>query len=422
MNKLAQQINSTNSQISKLEKRISELENGFYYFNKRIQEESNIRIELAKSQQIDTSNNSFQIQSLKEKIDLISKSTNDLLTQFKISITKDFTDRTSQLKNIIEEKTNRIDNFDKKSQDNQILHKSFENNLQSKLSTIESDILSSIRKISEDLNTHSTKIDFLEKKYIENNTLMKEQLSNINNKIISFQNEFNIFNQFKDNSNENFAGMANDIMQQQEIINNFTNKLSENLNNFELISAKNNKIIDDEIKSLIKWKEDIYKNIEIINDKTLKEINKFCDDISKDLKMNQNEIGLLEKHISDEQKNFGAFLQEKMGDFEKNINKNMGYVSEDVKILQKDVINLQKNLEDFKDKTFEAVNDVEKFQNKKYDDLFKIMIKNNLIMPNFNYNIKFMKNINAINDKENNNIIINEQNYNIGISRDNENN
>ena len=421
MNKLAQQITSTNSQISILEKRISELENGFYYFNKRIQEESNNRIELAKSQQIDTSNNSFQIQSLKEKIDLISKTTNDLLAQFKLSITKDFTERTSQLKSIIEEKTTRIDSFDKKSQDNQILHKSFENNLQSKLSTIESDILSSIRKISEDLNSHSTKIDFLEKKFIENNALMKEQLSNINKKIINFQNEFNIFNQFKDNSNENFAGMANDIMQQQEIINNFTNKLSESLNNFELISAKNNKIIDDEIKSLIKWKEDIYKNIEMVNDKTLKEITKFCDDISKDLKMNQNEIGLLEKHISDEQKNFGTFIQEKMGDFEKNISKNMGYVSEDVKILQKDVINLQKNLEDFKDKTFQAVNDVEKFQNKKYDDLFKIMIKNNLIMPNFNYNNKITKNINTINDKENNNIIINEQNYNIGISRDNEN-
>ena len=186
-------------------------------------------------------------------------------------------------------------------------------------------------------------------------------------------------------------------------------------------SAKNNKIIDDEIKSLIKWKEDIYKNIEMVNDKTLKEITKFCDDISKDLKMNQNEIGLLEKHISDEQKNFGTFIQEKMGDFEKNISKNMGYVSEDVKILQKDVINLQKNLEDFKDKTFQAVNDVEKFQNKKYDDLFKIMIKNNLLMPNFNYNNKITKNINTINDKENNNIIINEQNYNIGISRDNEN-
>ena len=421
MNKLSQQISSTNNQISQLEKRISELEKGFYYFNKRIQEESNNRIELTKSQQLDNSNNSFQIQSLKEKIDLISKSTNDILNQFKSSITKDFSERTTQLKNIIEEKVTKIDTFDKKSQDNQIMHKSFENNLQTKLSTIESDILSSIKKISEDLNTNSAKIDFLEKKQIENYDFIKEQISNINEKIIFFQNEFNILYQFKDNSNENFAGMANDIMQQQEIINNFMNKISENLKKIEINSEKNNEMIDNEIKNLIKWKEDIYKNIEMINDKTIKEINNFCDDVSKDLKMNQSEINLLEKHMTDEQKNFGKFIQEKIGDFERNINKNVGYISEDVTILKKDVNNLQKNLEDFKDKTFVAVNDVEKYQNKKYDDLFKIMIKNNMIMPNFNYNNKILKNNNITIEKENKNLIINEQNYNIGISRDNEN-
>ena len=421
MNKLSQQLNITNTQISNLEKRISELENGFYYFNKKIQDESNNRIEFAKSQQMETNNNTFQIQSLKEKVEEISKATNDILNQFKSSITKDFTERTSQLKTLIEEKSTRLNTYDRRAQDNQMLHKSFENNLQSKLSTIESDILSSIKKITEDLNTNSTKIDFLEKKQIEYNSFYKEQITNINKKIINFQNEFIILNQFKDNSNENFAGMASDIMQQQEIINTFSGKITESMNNFELISEKNNKIIDDEIKSLIKWKEDIYKNIEMINDKTINEINKFCDDVSKDLKTNQNEIGLLEKHMMNEQKNFGKYLEEKMTDYERNINKNVGYISEDVKILQKDVNNLQKNLEDFKDKTFEAVNDVEKYQNKKYDDLFKIMIRNNLVMPNFNYNTKIVKNNNTVHDKENNNIIINEQNYNIGLSRDNEN-
>lgn len=421
MNKLSQQLNITNTQISNLEKRISELENGFYYFNKKIQDESNNRIEFAKSQQMETNNNTFQIQSLKEKVEEISKATNDILNQFKSSITKDFTERTSQLKTLIEEKSTRLNTYDRRAQENQMLHKSFENNLQSKLSTIESDILSSIKKITEDLNTNSTKIDFLEKKQIEYNTFYKEQITNINKKIINFQNEFIILNQFKDNSNENFAGMASDIMQQQEIINTFSGKITESMNNFELISEKNNKIIDDEIKSLIKWKEDIYKNIEMINDKTINEINKFCDDVSKDLKTNQNEIGLLEKHMMNEQKNFGKYLEEKMTDYERNINKNVGYISEDVKLLQKDVNNLQKNLEDFKDKTFEAVNDVEKYQNKKYDDLFKIMIRNNLVMPNFNYNTKIVKNNNTVHDKENNNIIINEQNYNIGLSRDNEN-
>lgn len=420
MNNLSQQISTTNSIVSKLEKRISDLETGFYNFNKRIQEESNSHIEHPKSQQLVNFDTDYQIQNLTEKIDLISKSMNSTLEQFKINMTKDFTERASQLKNLIEEKTNRIDNFDKRAQDNQFLHKSFENNLQSKLSTIETDILSSIKKINEDLNTNSTKIDFLEKRQLESNNLLKEQISNINQKIINFQNEFIIFSQFKDNSNENFAGMANDIFQQQEIINNFTSKMLEKMNNFELDSEKNNKMIDDEIKNLIRWKDEIYKNIEMINDKTISEINKFCDDVSKDLKTNQNEISLLEKHMMDEQKNFAKFLQEKMADFENNINKNVGYTSEDVKILQRDVSNLQKNLEDFKDKTFGAVNDIEKFQNKKYDELFRILSSNNLIKPNFNYNTKIIKNNGNNNfDKQNSNIIINEQKYKIGLSRDN---
>ena len=423
MSKLSQQIPSNNITLSNLEKRISELENGFYYFNKKMQmqDESNNQFDFAKSQQIGNSDNSFQIQNLNEKIDLIAKSTNDILAQFKQNITKDFSERASELKNLIEEKTMRIDTYDKKAQDNQFLHKSFENNLQSKLSTIETEIISSIKSITEDLNTNSAKIDFIEKKQIEYNNLIKEQISSINKKIINFQNEFNILNQFKDNSNENFAGMASDIMQQQEIINNFTSKILEKMNNFELNTEKNSKAIDDEIKNLIKWKDDIYKNIEMINDKTISEINKFCDDVNKDLKNNQNEINLMEKHITDEQKNFAKFLQEKNDDFERNINKNVGYASEDIKLLQKDMNSLQKNLEDFKDKTFEAVNDVEKYQNKKYDDLFRIMITNNLVMPNFKYNNKIVKNNSPpiLDNLNNSNIIIKESNYNIGLSRDN---
>jgi len=420
MNKISEKTSSNDITLSNLEKRITELENGFYYFNKKMQDESNNRFDFAKSQQFGNSDNSLQIQNLNEKIDLIAKSTNDILAQFKQNITKDFSERTSELKNLIEEKTMRIDTFDKKTQDNQFIHKSFENNLQSKLSTIETEIISSIRNIAEDLNTNSAKIDFIEKKQIEYNNLIKEQISTINKKIINFQNEFNILNQFKDNSNENFAGMANDILQQQEIINNFTSKILEKMNNFELSTEKNSKSIEDEIKNLIKWKDDIYKNIEMINDKTISEVNKFCDEVNKDLKNNQNEINLLEKHMMDEQKNFAKFLQEKYADFERNINKNVGYASEDIKLLQKDVNNLQKNLEDFKDKTFEAVNDVEKYQNKKYDDLFRIMITNNLVMPNFSYNNKIVKNNGPIVDSQNNsNIIIKESNYNIGLSRDN---
>jgi len=98
------------------------------------------------------------------------------------------------------------------------------------------------------------------------------------------------------------------------------------------------------------------------------------------------------------------------------------YCGEDIKGLRKDVDLLKINLNDFKEKTFEAVNDVEKYQNKKYDDLFRILSGNNLIKSNFRYNNKINNESNdnlELNEKKNNNIVIQEQNYNIGLSRDN---
>ena len=436
MNILNQKVISHGTSLVKLEKRISELESKFSLFNSRVQEESNNRMELAKSQQINFSANSFQIQTLKEKIDQISKSTNDILSQFKLTMTKDISERTSQLQNIILEKSTIFDTMDKKAQNTQFMNRSFENNLKNKLNTIETDILSSIKKISNDVGENSVKIDFLEKKQTDNFNLVNNEISKINKRITQFQNEFNILNQFKDNSNENFVGMANDIFHQQEVINEFNTKIKDQMNNFELYTQKNNKIINDEINSLIQWKEEIYKNIETINEKTVKELNQFIDDMKKEIANNKDEISLIENHVNEEQKNFGNFIQEKIGSYEININKNLEYTNEDIKTLKKDVEMIKNKFEDFKEKTFEAVNDVEKFQNKKYDDLFRILSSNNLIKNNFRYNNQIGKDNSKINDsiinnsnrnnnnlelneKYNKNIIINEQNYNIGLSRDN---
>ena len=79
------------------------------------------------------------------------------------------------------------------------------------------------------------------------------------------------------------------------------------MNNFELYTQKNNKIINDEINSLIQWKEEIYKNIETINEKTVKELNQFIDDMKKEIANNKDEISLIENHVNEEQKNFGNF-------------------------------------------------------------------------------------------------------------------
>jgi predicted nucleic acid-binding Zn-ribbon protein len=411
MNKLSKKISSKSELINKLEQRISILESGFDLFTKRIQEESNSRLELAKSNQINYSANSFQIQALKEKIELISKSTNEALSQFQFNLTKDFSERTSHLQNVIMEKSTIFDTFDKKAQNTQ--------ELLFKLADIEN----YIKKIKEDIAQNTVKIEFLEKKQNDNYNTIKEQIMDINKNIMQFQNEFNIINKFKNNANENFAGMANDIFHQQETLEEFNNKIIEQMNNFELNSEKNNQKINEEINILKTWKDDIYKNIEIINEKTINEINKFIEDISNDINNNKNEISMMEKHITEEQNNFGNFIQEKMDNYENSINKNLTYCDEDIKLLRKDVDTLKINLNDFKEKTFDAVNDVEKFQNKKYDDLFRILSGNNLIKSNFRYNNnKLNNNPNEkleLSEKNNNNIVIQQQNYNIGLSRDN---
>lgn len=415
MSLLSKKMTSTNALIAKLEQRIATLESGFDLVTKRINEESNSRLELAKSNQVNYSTNSFQIQSLKEKIELITKTTNETLSQFKFNLTKDFSERTSHLQNFVKEKSTIFDTLDKKAQDSQ--------NVQNKLNSIENDILSTVKNISEDLRQNSAKIEFLEKRQNDNFIETRNQIMDINNKILQFQNEFNSLNNFKDNSNENFAGMANDIFHHQEILDSFNSKMVEQLNNFESISEKNNKEIKEEINNIIKMKEDIYKNIEIINTKTIDEINKFIEDITSEVKNNKNEISLMEKHITEEQNNFGNFIQEKMNNYEKSVNKNLEYSDGDIKTIKKDIEMLKSNLNDFREKTFEAVNDVEKFQNKKYDDLFRILSGNNLIKSNFRYNNnKLNNNPNEkleLSEKNNNNIVIQQQNYNIGLSRDN---
>ena len=415
MNILNKKLSTANSLISKLEQRISSLESKYDSITKKFQEESNNRLELSKSSQKNNSNNSLQIKEMKEKIDSLSKSTNDALSQMKIDLTKQLDERTSLFQNIIQEKASLFDTLDKKAQNTE--------NIQSKLNLVENDILSMIKKISDDLDKNTIKIEFLEKRQNENFNTTKEQISDINKKIMQFQNEFNINNKFKENANNNFTAMANDIFQQQEIIQDFISKITEKINNFEVNYEKNFLNLNEEISNVNKLKEEIYNNIEMINTKTINELNKFIEDTNNEIKNNKNEILFIEKHVTEEQSNFGNFIQEKITNYENSINKNLEYCDEDIKIVKKDVDLLKANFNDFKEKTFEAVNDIEKYQNKKYDDLFRILSGNNLIKSNFRYNNKINNNNEnnniQLNEKNNNNIIIQEQNYNIGLSRDN---
>ena len=133
MNILNKKLSTANTLISKLEQRISSLESKYDSITKKFQEESNNRLELSKSSQKNNSNNSLQIKEMKEKIDSLSKSTNDALSQMKIDLTKQLDERTSLFQNIIQEKASLFDTLDKKAQNTE--------NIQSKLNLVENDIL-----------------------------------------------------------------------------------------------------------------------------------------------------------------------------------------------------------------------------------------------------------------------------------------
>ena len=163
MNILSKKLSTANALISKLDQRISSLESKYDIITKKIQEESNNRLELAKSSQKNYSNNSIQnkeIKEIKEKMEFLSKTTNEALSQIKKDITKDLGERTTQFQKIIREKSNLFDTLDKKAQDSQ--------NLQNKLNSIENDILFTVKNISEDLRQNSAKIEFLEKRQNDN--------------------------------------------------------------------------------------------------------------------------------------------------------------------------------------------------------------------------------------------------------------
>ena len=388
MNALNQKIETTRNEVSTLSERLSILENRTKYLQNQLEEESTKRRQLETIQSKFSSINNNELSILKGKIDNVNQLMDDALSKFKIQIENNIKSKTAPLQNLLEQKNNII--IDSASNrflsENPFTQKIFEDNIKSKLSSLESDLLSTIKDLKQELNTNSAKIDFIEKNNTNNNLLFKEQINNLNNQMLIFQNKFVLLDEFTNNSNENFSGMANDIIQQQELINNFTNKLNFEISKCQNDIKDNEKILKNEIESLNSTKENLYGSIEKINSTAIDEISKFSEHISKDLKNYQNELEKFEQHIVNEQKNFTKFIQDKLGDHEMDVSKNLEYSFYDMKEMKKNLGNMQNNFEDFKDKIYVCINEIEEFQNKNYQNILRIFIKNNLIPPNFNYN------------------------------------
>ena len=225
---------------------------------------------------------------------------------------------------------------------------------------------------------------------------MKEDILNLNKELLELKNEINSLKSFKENSNNNFRNIQSDILNQEEIITNFTNKVSVmiseyegKLNQFDIYFKKQN-------ESLNSMKEDLINHIKssdnMISNK-LSELNELIENYNN----NQiNEINNFEKHILDEEEKFNVFIQDKLNQEKENIQKMLYYSGEEINNLKNKSEQLEKNQDFIKNQFFNNLNEAEEFLTKKYEGLFRMLSSQNLI-PNkndnsFNFNTQNINN------------------------------
>ena len=75
-----------------------------------------------------------------------------------------------------------------------------------------------------------------------------------------------------------------------------------------------------------------------------------------------------------------------MENFEENVNKNKNFTDADIKQIKMIINGLKDDNENLKQKINDNINELNKFHNKKSDTLLKILMNNNLVPPDFDYN------------------------------------
>ena len=134
---LKKKLELTNITITKLDKRIKDLETLTTKFNERLNEESLKRMELQNNHLTSSESNNFQINTLKDSIEQIATLLNNSFTEFKSTITQELKEKTTNLQKIIEEKTDIIENVTKSNSEFEIAQKNISDDIQSKVSNME---------------------------------------------------------------------------------------------------------------------------------------------------------------------------------------------------------------------------------------------------------------------------------------------
>jgi len=370
-----------NISISKLEKRIKDLETLTTKLNERITEESLKRKELQSIQSSTSENNNFQVKTIKESVEQLATIFNTSLTELKTTFDEEINDRTSSLKEIIDEKSKIIDEIINSKKSEEINNQTNFNNFGNRFDNFEKELTS----FKNDLDEKNKKIENFEKIVNNDHTFFEEQINNINNQFIVIEKESAINKTFKTNINKNIAEIESQIREQNEIINKIKLDYDSYMEIFE--SKLNNYYINFRQQSdkLLKMQEDIYTHLDLNDSKLMTKLKELSDLYGREISMQQNEIENFEKHILEEHSHFSDYFQDKLKTLEENMNKNISFSDADNKQLKIIINNLRDENENLKIKIGENINELNKFHNKKNDTILKILMNNNLVPPDFDY-------------------------------------
>lgn len=417
MIELKRKLETTNLTITKLDKRIKDLEILTTKVNERLNDESLKRMELQNIQLSSSEGNNFQIKTIKESIEQLATLLNNSFIEFKNSITQEFKDKTTNLQQIIEQKSNLIDDVIKSNSEYETVQKNLSEEIKTKLLNIENELNSSLKLFKEEISEKSNKIKDFEKIINDDHIFLEEQIGNINKQFSLIDKESNINKSFKTTINKKLADVETNLRNQKDNIYKLKNNYDTHLINYEEKINNVYTILRNESDNMRNIQDDIFRHFELIDNKTMSKLKELSDYFNNEIKMQQKEIENFEKHVLDEHTHFSNFFQEKMENFEENVNKNVSYSDGDIKQIKIMINKIKDEYDDLKQKMNDNINELNKFHNKKNDTLLKVLMSNNLIPPDFDYNsfCAWKGNtyiIDEIESSKRNNFNINSNNYN----------
>ena len=386
MIELKRKLETTNLTIIKLDKRIKDLETLSTRVTERLNDESLKRMELQNNQLSSSEGNNFQIKTLKESIEQLATILNNSFNEFKLSITQELNDKTSNLQKIIEEKVITIDNAVKSNSEFEEIQKNLSEDVHSKLLNMQNELNSSLKSFKEEINEKSNKIDNYEKIINDHHLFLEEQINNINRQFDSIEKESSINKIFKTNVNKNLADIETGVRKQKEYLYKIKNNYDTHLTNYEEKINNFYNMIRNESENIHTVQDDIYRHIELMDNKSMSKLKELSDYFNKEIKMQQKEIEHFENHILEEHTHFSNFFQEKLEIFEENVNKNVSFTDVDIKQIKIFINSLKDENHNLKQRINDSIKDLNKFHNKKNDTILKILMNNNLIPPDFDYN------------------------------------